>query len=66
MMKVFVVTHRIAGCNGEDWFVVVAENAERAIELGEEKRHKVRWAEVEVEQIDMDAEGVKSYGGYIE
>ena len=65
-MNVFVVTHHIGGCNGENWFVVVAENAERAIELAEEKRHPVRWAEIEVEQIDISTEGVKSYGGYIE
>ena len=65
--RVFVVTDTIGGCSGEHWYVVVAKNEEHAEELAHEEWSKVSThAETRVEEILVDTEGVKDYGGYIE
>ena len=72
-MKVFTVSHNISGCNGEYWFVVVAEDEERALELANEKINDPwlgigggGWGETLVNEVYTQTEGVKDYGGYIE
>ena len=65
--RVFIVTDTIGGCSGEHWHVVVAKSKEHAEELAHKEWSKVSaHAETRVEEILVDTEGVKDYGGYIE
>ena len=64
--RVFVVVDAIGGCNGEHWFVVAAKDKEHAEELAHKEQRKISRAKTYVEEIYVDTEGVKDYGGYIE